>query len=150
VRLEELNHLHERLSPEEREELLQCLLIAAPNGGEAMVKVLENALLCHATEELLMEHSSSGCEGGGVSVDHTSRRSRARKVSKGETTQPGYRNRNAQVVIRGTGLQGTDRGQYVYVLRCESCQIEYGANGSDIWDRKCPKCQGGRPGLDFE
>lgn len=31
-RLEELNHFHETLSAEERDELLQCLLIAAPRG----------------------------------------------------------------------------------------------------------------------
>ena len=30
--LRELNHLYERLSPEKRDELLQCLLIAAPAG----------------------------------------------------------------------------------------------------------------------
>ena len=38
---------------EERDELLQCLLIAAPRGGEAMMKVLVDLLLCGATEELL-------------------------------------------------------------------------------------------------
>jgi hypothetical protein len=51
--LEELEHLHLMLSSEARDELLQCLLIAAPGGGEAMIKVLEAALLCHATEDLL-------------------------------------------------------------------------------------------------
>jgi hypothetical protein len=53
--LEELNHLYERLTPEGRDELLQCLLIAAPRGGGAMIRVLEELLLCHATEELLEE-----------------------------------------------------------------------------------------------
>ena len=53
--LRELNHLYERLSPEKRDELLQCLLIAAPHGGEAMSKVLDDELLCRATEELLGE-----------------------------------------------------------------------------------------------
>ena len=57
-RLEELEHLHSALSLEERDELLQRLLIAALRGGEAMIKVLEDELLCHATEELLREHSS--------------------------------------------------------------------------------------------
>jgi hypothetical protein len=33
------------------------LLIAAPRGGEAMLKVLEDELLCHATDELLDEHT---------------------------------------------------------------------------------------------
>jgi hypothetical protein len=51
--LRELNHLHERLSLEQRDELLQCLLIAAPRGGEAMIKVLEDELLRRATEELI-------------------------------------------------------------------------------------------------
>ena len=63
------------------------------------------------------------------------------------TTEPGYKNRNGQIVIRGTDLPGTDHYQYIYVLRCEVCGHEYGANGSDIFQRKCPKCQGGAPGL---
>ena len=66
-----------------------------------------------------------------------------------ESTTPGYENRNRQVVVRATGLAGTDFGQYVYVLRCGHCQTEYGANGSDIFQRLCPKCQGGRPGLAY-
>ena len=64
------------------------------------------------------------------------------------TTIPGYRNRNGQVVIRATGLPGNDHLQTVYVLRCEQCSTEYGANGSDIFQRLCPQCGGGRPGLD--
>ena len=63
------------------------------------------------------------------------------------TTEPGYRNRNGQVVVRRTDLAGTDHNQYVYVLRCEACGYEYGANGSDIFQRRCPNCQGGAPGL---
>jgi hypothetical protein len=63
------------------------------------------------------------------------------------TTQTGYVNKNGQRVIRPTNLQGTDHLQYVYALKCGKCGHEYGANGSDIWLRKCPKCQGGRPGL---
>ena len=51
-----------RSSPrKERDELLQCLLIAAPRGGEAMIKVIQE-LLCHATEELLEEHGESVSE----------------------------------------------------------------------------------------
>lgn len=60
LQLGELEHLHARLSHEERDELLQCLLIAAPRGGEAMIKVLEDELLCHATEEMLAEHREPG------------------------------------------------------------------------------------------
>ena len=29
---------------------------SSPRGGEAMIKVLEDLLLCHATDELLREH----------------------------------------------------------------------------------------------
>jgi len=65
----------------------------------------------------------------------------------GYSARPGFTNANAQTVIRPTDLPGTDHGQSIYVLRCDHCSEEYGANGSDIWLRKCPKCQGGRPGL---
>ena len=65
----------------------------------------------------------------------------------GLTTTPGYCNRNGQTVLRSTGLAGTDHGQSVYVLRCGGCGHEYGANGSDIFERRCPVCQGGKPGL---
>lgn len=67
-----------------------------------------------------------------------------------ETTQPGYRNRNGQVVVRATDLAGNDHLQKVYVLQCEKCHLEYGANGSDIFQRRCPRCGGGRPGLAFD
>lgn len=70
-------------------------------------------------------------------------------ATTGETTRPGYKNTNGQVVVRSTALPGTDFGQSIYVLRCTYCSEEYGANGSDIWQRKCPQCQEGRPGLAF-
>jgi PHP family Zn ribbon phosphoesterase len=71
------------------------------------------------------------------------------KAGNTETTRPGYKNRNDQLVVRATGKSGTDFGQYIYVLRCLKCETEYGANGSDIFQRRCPKCQGGRPGLAY-
>lgn len=57
--LAELDALYSSLSPEERDELLQCLSIAASRGGEAMIRVLEELLLCHATEDLLGEHGGA-------------------------------------------------------------------------------------------
>jgi hypothetical protein len=72
-----------------------------------------------------------------------------RSHSQGESVQIGYVNRNGQTVIGATVLPGTDHGQYIYVLRCGSCIHEYGSNGSDNFQRKCPKCQGGRPGLHY-
>jgi len=65
------------------------------------------------------------------------------------TTQVGFVSEKGQVVIRNTGLPGTDHRQYVYQLGCSHCGNVYGANGSDIHDRNCPKCQGGEPGLTF-
>ena len=58
-----------------------------------------------------------------------------RTMGKG-TTEPGYRNRNRQIVVRSTNLAGKDHNQYVYVLRCEGCGREYGENESDIDLRK--------------
>ncbi len=63
------------------------------------------------------------------------------------TTIPGYINRNGQVVIGPTGLPGTDHNQKVYHLRCSGCGLNYGANGSDIHQRRCPACGKGKPGL---
>jgi hypothetical protein len=60
------------------------------------------------------------------------------------TTEPGFINSNGQITIRDTGLAGTDNKQHVYQLGCSKCGHVYGANGSDIHDRKCPKCQNGR------
>jgi predicted nuclease with RNAse H fold len=67
----------------------------------------------------------------------------------GSNTIPGFENPNGQRVERGTDLPGNDHSQLIYVLRCRHCDERYGANGSDIFQRKCPKCQGGRPGLAF-
>jgi len=66
------------------------------------------------------------------------------------TTEIGFKNRNAQVVVRPTGLPGTDHNQRVYELECQKCGHKYGANGSDISGRKCPNCQDGAPGLPTE
>ena len=67
-------------------------------------------------------------------------------MSKG-TASTGYINRHGQVTIRNTGATGTDHLQYVYQLTCSKCGHSYGANGTDIHERKCPHCQGGQPGL---
>jgi len=66
------------------------------------------------------------------------------------TTKPGFVNANRQVVIRNSGLPGTDHLQCVYQLGCSKCGNIYGSNGTDIHDRRCPKCMDGKPGLDFE
>jgi hypothetical protein len=65
------------------------------------------------------------------------------------TTRVGYVSPNNQRVLRDTGLPGTDHRQRIYVLRCGECGAEYGANGSDIFQRRCPACQNGAPGLRY-
>jgi hypothetical protein len=71
-------------------------------------------------------------------------------TNRKKTTEIGYANRNGQVVIRATGLPGTDHLQYIYQLACTGCGENYGANGSDLHERKCPLCQGGEPGLPYD
>jgi hypothetical protein len=68
---------------------------------------------------------------------------------RGATVQVGYVNRNQQKVVLATDLPGTDHGQSVYVLRCGLCGNEYGSNGADNFQRKCPKCRRGAPGLRY-
>ena len=76
-------------------------------------------------------------------------RPKRRRSVPGKTTVPGYCNRNNQVVVQPTDVPGNDHNQFVYVLRCGNCGQEYGANGSDIWQRRCPACDGGAPGLAY-
>ena len=67
----------------------------------------------------------------------------------GRTTEPGYVNRNNQQVIRNTGKSGTDYGQYVYELECLNCRGHHGANGSDVFQRRCPHCDPKSTGEDL-
>lgn len=62
-----------------------------------------------------------------------------------KTTEVGYMNKNNQKNLGKTGEMGTDYLQSFYRLQCLNCRHVYKANGTDIWQRKCPKCQGGRP-----
>ena len=75
------------------------------------------------------------------------------KGSKG-TTQIGFVNRNGQVVIRDTKKRGTDFGATVIQVGCSVCGHVYGANSTDVFERKCPKHpktkrERGKPGLEF-
>ena len=68
-------------------------------------------------------------------------------VSKSElaSTSAGYVNKNNQRNNGKTDKPGTDNNQMFYEMQCLNCGKKYLANGSDIWQRKCPSCQGGRP-----
>ena len=65
------------------------------------------------------------------------------------TTDPGYTNRHYQTVIRKTDRTGSDHNQMVYELRCDDCGRTHGANGSDIWQRRCPHCDPKSTGEDL-
>lgn len=75
------------------------------------------------------------------------------KAAKG-TTEIGFVNRNGQVVIRNTKKPGTDYGATIIQLGCSVCGHVYGANSTDVFERKCPehprnKRDKGKPGLEF-
>ncbi len=65
------------------------------------------------------------------------------------TTAPSYVNRNRQKNLGTRGVSGNDHLQKAYELECLKCGHHYGANGSDIFQRKCPRCQGGAPGIPY-
>ena len=71
------------------------------------------------------------------------------RSGNGSTTQIGYVNKNKQKCCGQRGVAGTDHGQYVYHMECLVCGHVYGANGSDIFERRCPNCQSGAPGIYF-
>lgn len=60
------------------------------------------------------------------------------------STSTGFINKNNQRNNGKTEKPGTDFGQWFYDMECLNCGHKYYANGSDIWQRKCPCCQGGR------
>ncbi len=79
------------------------------------------------------------------------RRSRQRRlnVADGYSTRDGFENENSQVNLGRTDPPrlGSDFSAYVHVMHCLRCGMNYGSNSTNIWNRACPYCQGGKPGL---
>ncbi|MFC5077106.1 hypothetical protein VTH8203_02389 [Vibrio thalassae] len=73
------------------------------------------------------------------------------KNGTSKTTQIGYVNRNNQKNHGTRGIVGNDHNQVSYKLECmmADCGEVYGSNGTDVFQRKCPTCQGGKPGIGF-
>jgi predicted RNA binding protein YcfA (HicA-like mRNA interferase family) len=71
------------------------------------------------------------------------------KPAKERLAEVGDENPNGQLFAQETDRPGTDHNQYIWELLCKHCGNRYGANGSDFHHRKCPKCQGGAPGLEI-
>ena len=57
------------------------------------------------------------------------------------TTEIGYVNKNNQKNNGRTSIPGTDYGQWFYDMECLNCGHKYHANGSNIYERRCPTCQ---------
>jgi hypothetical protein len=64
-----------------------------------------------------------------------------------KTTKIGYVNKNNQENHGHCGEAGTDHNSIAYKLECLDCHYEYWANGTDVFHRKCPNCQGGASGI---
>jgi putative restriction endonuclease len=65
----------------------------------------------------------------------------------GFAMNPGESNPKGQQLLRKTDVRGTDHNARVWILTCQQCSNVYGANSTDAWERKCPKCQDGKTGL---
>lgn len=65
------------------------------------------------------------------------------------TATVGFTNRRNQTVIRKTDRPGNNYRQTIYVLHCNDCGYDYGSNGSEIFRRRCPNHDGGKPGLEI-
>ena len=58
---------------------------------------------------------------------------------------PGDINANGQRLVRKTTKPGNAPTSRIWVLYCPVCEYEYGANGFDAHERRCPKHQNGAP-----
>ena len=72
-------------------------------------------------------------------------------------SKPGDINRNDQVLLLKSGRPGNDNNQYIWVVMCVRrdaagvlCGYQYGSNGTDFFQRKCPKCMDGQDTLNIE
>ena len=64
-------------------------------------------------------------------------------------------NKYGQECLGHRGVPGNHHNQTAYKMKCGRivkgvrCNHVYGANGCDVWLRKSPRCQGGRPGIAY-
>lgn len=66
-------------------------------------------------------------------------------AKKSKWTEVGSINSNSQINRGRTDKAGTDNLQWFYDMECMNCGHRYYSNGSNIYEKKCPACQGGRP-----
>ncbi|MBQ7954161.1 MAG: hypothetical protein IJ282_00265 [Lachnospiraceae bacterium] len=90
----------------------------------------------HANGSNIYEKKCPNCQG----------KSKDKSTATGQkSTEAGYVNKNNQRNNGKTDIPGTGNGQWFYDMECLECGHTYHANGHDVWLRKCPKCQGGKP-----
>ena len=71
------------------------------------------------------------------------------KSGGGLSVQIGYVNPNDQICLGHRGVPGTDHMQLAYRVECARCGHVYGANGSDMHERRCPACDQGAAGIPY-
>lgn len=53
----------------------------------------------------------------------------------------GEQNKNKQILMRKTPQKSTTHPfALIWVMRCSRCNHEYGCNGCDAHERRCPQC----------
>lgn len=63
------------------------------------------------------------------------------------TVNPGYRNKNGQIIIEKTSRKSTTHPfARIWIMECSKCGRKYGANSCDAHIRKCPYHDKGKPG----
>jgi hypothetical protein len=67
----------------------------------------------------------------------------------GPTVKKGKVNKNRQRCCGTLDVPGSDENALAYKMECRLCGFVYGANGGDVFERKCPNCQDGEPGIRF-
>jgi len=65
-----------------------------------------------------------------------------KKVGDKPSLIQGYEDKHNQRNLGYTGYMGNKPEQRAFKMKCLNC--EYESNGCDIWQHKCPKCQGGK------
>jgi hypothetical protein len=124
-----------------------------PKPAETLVEAMQRVFINEpklTEDDLRVELAAMGFDEAAV-AEHIARARRARQLndltSWDHVTTIGFRNRDGQELLRKKDREGRTPEQRVFILRCTVCGHEYGAEGCDIYDRLCPRCQDGPPGL---
>lgn len=76
-----------------------------------------------------------------LKTENSVKKGNAKKI---KSTETGFININNQRNNGRTDIEGTDNLQWFYDMECLNCGQTYRANGTNIYEKKCPKCQNGK------